>query len=124
MGLGATMRDTQADVPSTRWLRAQLAFKDSMIRGILQFTPSIAFRYVLHRCESRDIRCRESFSIHWKSVLQSDPRGRGGLRTSLRFDSLAQTAPGVRFLPGSVGVAQAPGIGLRGRMRRPPPAAC
>jgi hypothetical protein len=60
MGLGATMRDTQADVPSTRWLRAQLAFKDSMIRGILQFTPSIAFRYVLHRCESRDIRCRES----------------------------------------------------------------
>ncbi|KAI7987643.1 hypothetical protein LOK49_LG13G00025 [Camellia lanceoleosa] len=33
-----------------------------MVRGILQFTPSIAFRYVLHRCESRDIRCRESCS--------------------------------------------------------------
>lgn len=33
-----------------------------MVHGILQFTPSIAFRYVLHRCESRDIRCRESFS--------------------------------------------------------------
>ena len=32
-----------------------------MVHGILQFTPSIAFRYVLHRCESRDIRCRESF---------------------------------------------------------------
>ena len=31
-----------------------------MIHGILQFTPSIAFRYVLHRCESQDIRCRES----------------------------------------------------------------
>jgi hypothetical protein len=58
---GATMRDTQADVPSAEWLRAQLAFKNSMIRGILQFTPSIAFRYVLHRCESLDIRCRESF---------------------------------------------------------------
>ncbi|CAF2043516.1 unnamed protein product [Brassica napus] len=28
---------------------------------ILQFTPSIAFCHVLHRCESRDIRCRESF---------------------------------------------------------------
>ena len=32
-----------------------------MIHGILQFTLSIAFRYVLHRNESRDIRCRESF---------------------------------------------------------------
>lgn len=31
-----------------------------MVHGILQFTPSIAFRYVLHRCESRDIRCQES----------------------------------------------------------------
>lgn len=41
--------------------RAQLAFKDSMVHGILQFTPRIAFRYVLHRCESRDIRCRESY---------------------------------------------------------------
>lgn len=54
------MRDAQADVPSAGRLRAQLAFKDSMVHGILQFTPSIAFRYVLHRCESRDIRCRES----------------------------------------------------------------
>ncbi|KAK8670616.1 hypothetical protein V6N13_037234 [Hibiscus sabdariffa] len=34
-----------------------------MVHGILQFTPSIAFRYVLHRCESRDIRCRESFCV-------------------------------------------------------------
>lgn len=34
-----------------------------MVHGILQFTPSIAFRYVLHRCESRDIRCRESLWI-------------------------------------------------------------
>ncbi|KAG0504155.1 hypothetical protein M758_N000700 [Ceratodon purpureus] len=37
--------------------RAQLAFKDSMIRGILQFTLRIAFRCVLHRCKSQDIRC-------------------------------------------------------------------
>ncbi|KAI9099681.1 hypothetical protein K1719_024686 [Acacia pycnantha] len=35
-----------------------------MVHGISQFTPSIAFRYVLHRCESRDIRCRESFRMH------------------------------------------------------------
>lgn len=40
--------------------RAQLAFKDWMTHGILQFTLSIAFRYVLHRGEGRDIRCRES----------------------------------------------------------------
>ncbi|CAN7100110.1 unnamed protein product [Brassica rapa subsp. narinosa] len=58
---GTTICDTQADVPSARRLGAQLAFKDSMVHGILQFTPSIAFCYVLHRCESRDIRCRESF---------------------------------------------------------------
>ena len=57
---GDWVRDAQADVPSAEWLQAQLAFKDSMVHGILQFTPSIAFRYVLHRCESRDIRCRES----------------------------------------------------------------
>ncbi len=56
----AESRDAQADVPSARRLRAQLAFKNSMVRGILQFTPGIAFCYVLHRCESRDIRCRES----------------------------------------------------------------
>ncbi|CAN1790937.1 hypothetical protein LINPERHAP1_LOCUS19040 [Linum perenne] len=31
-----------------------------MVHGILQFTPSITFCYVLHRCESQDIRCRES----------------------------------------------------------------
>ena len=61
IGGGDMMRDAQADVPSTGWLRAQLAFKNSMVHGILQFTPSIAFCYVLHRCVSRDIRCRESF---------------------------------------------------------------
>ena len=54
-------RDAQAGVPSAGWPRAQLAFKNSMVRWILQFTPSIAFCCVLHRCESRDIRCRESY---------------------------------------------------------------
>ena len=53
--------DTQAGVPSATRPRAQLAFKDSMVHEILQFTPSIAFHYVLHRCKSRDIHCRESF---------------------------------------------------------------
>uniref|UniRef100_A0A6N2KJX1 Senescence-associated protein n=1 Tax=Salix viminalis TaxID=40686 RepID=A0A6N2KJX1_SALVM len=56
---------------------AQLAFKDSMVHGILQFTPSIAFRYVLHRCESRDIRCRESFRLSQKEGAPPTPRLRG-----------------------------------------------
>lgn len=68
-------RDAQAGVPSAEWPRAQLAFKDSMVRGILQFTPGIAFRYVLHRCESLDIRCRESY------LLRMHGTGRGATRS-------------------------------------------
>jgi hypothetical protein len=86
--LAATLRDTQADVPSARRLRAQLAFKDSMIHGILQFTPSIAFRYVLHRCESRDIRCRESFSLSMDSKatpIAHRSRGEGGAPALICF---------------------------------------
>ncbi|EFJ39080.1 hypothetical protein VOLCADRAFT_85069 [Volvox carteri f. nagariensis] len=37
--------------------QAQFAFKDSMIHVFLQFTLRIAFRCVLHRSESQDIRC-------------------------------------------------------------------
>ncbi|WZZ15514.1 hypothetical protein YC2023_108603 [Brassica napus] len=59
---GTTICDTQADVPSARRLGAQLAFKDSMVHGILQFTPSITLFYVLHRCESQEIHCRESYA--------------------------------------------------------------
>lgn len=67
-------------MPSAKRLRAQLAFKDSMVRGILQFTPSIAFCYVLHRCESRDIRCRESFWFvdFWRSVPTRTVSGNAG----------------------------------------------
>ena len=68
------MRDAQADVPSAKWLWAQLAFKNSMVHGILQFTPSIAFCYVLHRCVSRDIRCRESFVVTKKPHTMHTPR--------------------------------------------------
>ena len=92
--MGATMRDTQADVPSAEWLRAQLAFKDSMIRGILQFTPSIAFRYVLHRCESRDIRCRESLCIVVRCHQRHAHRFRGGRGYSL-FEFLGADRAGV-----------------------------
>ena len=48
--------DAQSDMPSDK-PRAQVAFKDSMIHGVLQFTSRIAFRCVLHRGKSQDIRC-------------------------------------------------------------------
>ncbi|QCE06116.1 hypothetical protein DEO72_LG9g1127 [Vigna unguiculata] len=65
--LQTTIRTPKAIDSHDGLFPAQLAFKDSMVHGILQFTPSIAFRYVLHRCKSRDIRCRESFhDITWR----------------------------------------------------------
>ncbi|KAI3664033.1 hypothetical protein L6452_45150 [Arctium lappa] len=51
---GDAMRDAQADVPSAEWLRAQLAFKNSMVHGILQFTPSI--RILLRSSSMREPR--------------------------------------------------------------------
>ncbi len=53
------MRVTPMLRQTCSWPRpwAQYAFKDLMIHGILQFTLRIAFRCVLHRCESQDIRC-------------------------------------------------------------------
>jgi hypothetical protein len=77
---GDEMRDAQADVPSAGRPRAQLAFKNSMIHGILQFTPSIAFCYVLHRCESLDIRCRQSYWLRFQTpaLRRRGIRGGGG----------------------------------------------
>ena len=93
---GDAVRDAQTDVPSARRLRAQLAFKDSMVHGILQFTPSIAFRYVLHRCESRDIRCRESFLLIVNDALPPHGLRRTGPRKERQCSwSLAQSAPGL-----------------------------
>ena len=85
--LGAMLRDTQADVPSAKRLWAQLAFKNSMVRGILQFTPSIAFRCVLHRCESRDIRCRESFFLRKDDNILSEIPKPGSVRCAFFFNS-------------------------------------
>ncbi|CAN7105489.1 unnamed protein product [Brassica rapa subsp. narinosa] len=48
---GRNICDTQPDVPSARKLGAQLAFKDSMVHGIQQFTPKPRYplpRVVLH----------------------------------------------------------------------------
>lgn len=63
-----------------------------MVHGILQFTPSIAFSYVLHRCESRDIRCRESFCVLFRREAAPTP-GRAAARVEFAY-SLARVAPG------------------------------
>ena len=49
---------------SSEYQGAQGAFKDSMIHWILQFTLLIAFRCVLHRCESQEIRCWKLYYMH------------------------------------------------------------
>ena len=55
---------------STEDHRAQGAFKDSMIHGILQFTLPIAFRCVLHRWENQEIRCRKLCIVCWPVTVQ------------------------------------------------------
>ena len=49
---------------SSEYQGAQGAFKDSMIHWILQFTLLIAFRCVLHRCESQEIRCWKLYIVY------------------------------------------------------------
>jgi hypothetical protein len=53
---------------SSEYQGAQDAFKDSMIHWILQFTLLIAFRCVLHRCESQEIRCWKLYIIFYISI--------------------------------------------------------
>lgn len=58
------------------------AFKDLMIRGVLQFTLRIAFCCVLHRCENQDIRCLESYIlIVYSTSPPPQSRTRDGGRT-------------------------------------------
>ena len=63
-----------------------------MIRGILQFTLRIAFRCVLHRCKSQDIRCRESFSI-----FRVPPCG--GVSDGLEFEECSAPPEGRKVRP-------------------------
>ena len=44
-------------------LEAQCAFKILMIHEVLQFALRIAFRCVLHRCGSHDIRCWKLYTL-------------------------------------------------------------
>ena len=68
-----------------------------MVHGILQFTPSIAFRYVLHRCESRDIRCRESFWIQKMHDASRAHRERDIGRPALQLWFLGADSAGGSF---------------------------
>ena len=55
---------------------AQCAFKILMIHEVLQFALRIAFRCVLHRCGSLDIRCWKLYNIWmylWGGELRSQP---------------------------------------------------
>ena len=45
------------------FLEAQCAFKILMIHEVLQFALRIAFRCVLHRCGSHDIRCWKLYTL-------------------------------------------------------------
>ncbi|PHT25133.1 hypothetical protein CQW23_35227 [Capsicum baccatum] len=67
-----------------------------MVHEILQFTPSITFRNVLHLCESRDIRCRESFSFKEEAQVPPTHAVDGERGAGYRFKySLALSAPGL-----------------------------
>uniref|UniRef100_A0A6N2KNB2 Protein TAR1 n=1 Tax=Salix viminalis TaxID=40686 RepID=A0A6N2KNB2_SALVM len=103
-GSGATMRDTQADVPSTRRPRAQLAFKDSMVHGILQFTPT-------------EISVAESRSDYHKKKARPRHRGYEGGLLVLNF--LGASRAGVRWR--AVSGADASLHGTRGHEGRVPP---
>jgi hypothetical protein len=66
LGLGLVdVQPTQKNAPILKQAYSrgvQYAFKDSMIHG-KQFTLRIAFRCVLHRCESQEIRCQKLFFL-------------------------------------------------------------
>ncbi len=76
-----------------------------MVHGILQFTPSIAFRYVLHRCESRDIRCRESFVFKEQHASPRTIRERGARGGPSILVFLGAFRAGVRWSPNQLAQA-------------------
>ncbi len=61
-GHGHSVKNATWDVQA-----AQCAFKNLMIHEVLRFALHIAFRRVLHRCGSQDIRCwKPSIICHFK----------------------------------------------------------
>ncbi|KAF3636729.1 putative cucumisin-like [Capsicum annuum] len=96
-----------------------------MVHGILQFTQSITFRYVLHLCESRDIRCQESFFFTEEAQVPPTHAADGARGAGYRFKySLALSVPGFVGRPASaLGRAHRGwGGGARAECRSTPPA--
>ncbi|KAL0294694.1 UNVERIFIED_CONTAM: hypothetical protein Scaly_3117500 [Sesamum calycinum] len=93
-GGGDAMRDAQADVPWPKWLRAQLAFKDSMVHGILQFTPS---RISLRSSSMREPRYplpRVVLTFDRRPLRTGAPRTGAPRGGRFVWFSLARSAPG------------------------------
>ena len=72
--------------------KAQCAFKILMIHEVLQFALRIAFRCVLHRCGSHDIRCWKLYYI--KYILE---RGEQRIRIYKYKLHLSSTPLSFRF---------------------------
>uniref|UniRef100_A0A6N2KC91 Senescence-associated protein n=1 Tax=Salix viminalis TaxID=40686 RepID=A0A6N2KC91_SALVM len=115
-GVGATMRDTQADVPSTRRPRAQLAFKDSMFTGFCNShqVSHFATFFIDARAE---ISVAESRSDYHKKKARPRHRGYEGGLLVLNF--LGASRAGVRWR--AVSGADASLHGTRGHEGRVPP---
>ena len=111
-------------------LRREAPTYTTPLKSFHKVGPSIAFRYVLHRCESRDIRCRESFrhTEDDEPPARSPSPGRRGNALSFKF--LGAIHAGVRYArkgrpSGSAGARRArrppPGRWGRGAARPPAP---
>ena len=93
--------DTQTDMPCSKrgqqavnfHCKAQCAFEDSMIRGILQFTPHFAAGRVLHRCTSQEIhRCKLCFFVSTSLSLKCVRiRTHTGESDFMKFDKYTDT---------------------------------
>ncbi|KAI3490026.1 hypothetical protein L1887_45855 [Cichorium endivia] len=83
---GDAMRDAQAGVPSAGWLWAQLAFKNSMVHGILQFRESFV---ILRRPRPHAHRERDEVHVHQGSFcfagFDNDPSAGSPTETLLRL---------------------------------------
>jgi len=85
--------DTQGGVP--RRSGAQLAFKDLMTHGVVQFALRIAFRCVLHRGGNQDIRCQELFLVCLRCMLVRSQRGGLAPAAGARAEAASRRGRGV-----------------------------
>ncbi|CAL8161493.1 unnamed protein product [Prunus armeniaca] len=107
---GAQSEQYRATVEPIPGCNITLNGKASFVHGILQFTPSIAFLYVLHQCEIRDIRCRESFSrdpaIEDDNTARTLFLGQQGCALSFKFLGTFRACAHLYTTKGSVALTQ------------------